>query len=296
MMLRMTAPRVLMAVAVLLGLLSTCLAKAIRVEKLHSRPVIASNLSHEPARQSVERLALVIGNSGYPDADAPLSQTASDAEALANVLRKDGFVVNVVEDATHAEMTGAIDRLKLRVGPGSIVLLYFGGYGVQSDGQNYMIPVDAKIWGERDVRRDGVSVDRLLSELKDSGARIRLAVIDASRRNPYERRFRSYSHGLASIQATANTLVLTSAAPDQVVDDRDGRHSPMMTALLKEMNSSTRSIQGIFEDTRAAVAATTQNRQLPAVSSTLIEDVNLGPALSSTPVSSADTAPSRRGS
>jgi uncharacterized caspase-like protein len=294
-MLRMTTPRALMAVAVLLGLLSTCLAKAIRVEKLHSRPVIASNLSHEPARQSAERLALVIGNSGYPDADAPLSQTASDAEALANVLRKDGFVVSVVENATHAEMTRAIDRLKLRVGPGSIVLLYFGGYGVQSGGQNYMIPVDAKIWGERDVRRDGVSVDRLLSELKDSGARIRLAVIDASRRNPYERRFRSYSHGLASIQATANTLVLTSAAPDQVVDDRDGPHSPMMTALLKEMNSSTRSIQGIFEDTRAAVAATTQNRQLPAVSSTLVEDVNLGPALSSTPVSSADTAPSRRG-
>ena len=295
MMLRMTTPGALMAVAVLLGLLSTCLAKAIRVEKLHSRPVIASNLSHEPARQSAERLALVIGNSGYPDADAPLSQTASDAEALANVLRKDGFVVNVVENATHAEMTRAIDRLKLRLGPGSIVLLYFGGYGVQSDGQNYMIPVDAKIWGERDVRRDGVSADRLLSELKDSGARIRLAVIDASRRNPYERRFRSYSHGLASIQATANTLVLTSAAPDQVVDDRDGPHSPMMTALLKEMNSSTRSIQGIFEDTRAAVAASTQNRQLPAVSSTLIEDVNLGPALSSTPVSSADTAPSRRG-
>jgi uncharacterized caspase-like protein len=295
MMLRMTTPRALMAAAVLLGFFSTCLAKAIRVEKLHSRPVIASNLSHEPARQSAERLALVIGNSGYPDADAPLSQTASDAEALANVLRKDGFVVNVVENATHAEMTRAIDRLKLRVGPGSIVLLYFGGYGVQSDGQNYMIPVDAKIWGERDVRRDGVSADRLLSELKDSGARIRLAVIDASRRNPYERRFRSYSHGLASIQATANTLVLTSAAPDQVVDDRDGPHSPMMTALLKELNSSTRSIQGIFENTRAAVAATTQNRQLPAVSSTLIEDVNLGPALSSTPVSSADTAPSRRG-
>jgi uncharacterized caspase-like protein len=294
-MLRMTTPRALMAVAVLLGLLSTCLAKAIRVEKLHCRPVIASNLSHEPARQSAERLALVIGNSGYPDADAPLSQMASDAEALANVLRKDGFVVNVVENATLAEMTGAIDRLKLRVGPGSIVLLYFGGYGVQSDGQNYMIPVDAKIWGERDVRRDGVSVDRLLSEFEGSGARIRLAVIDASRRNPYERRFRSYSHGLASIQATANTLVLTSAAPDQVVDDRDGPHSPMMTALLKEMNSSTRSIQGIFEDTRAAVAATTQNRQFPAVSSTLIKDVNLGLPLSSTPVSSADTTPGRRG-
>src|SRR5260221_4710734 len=153
MMLRMTAPRALMAVAVLLGLLSTCLAKAIRVEKLHSRPVIASNLSHEPARQSAERLGLVIGTSGYPDADAPLSQTASDAEALANVLRKDGFVVDVVENATHAGMTRAIDRLKLRVGPGSIVLLYFGGDGVQSGGPENMIPGGPQIFGGKGGRR-----------------------------------------------------------------------------------------------------------------------------------------------
>jgi uncharacterized caspase-like protein len=283
------------AIAVLLGLLSTSLAKAIRVERLHSRPVITSNLSDEPARQSAERLALVIGNSDYPDADAPLSQMASDAEALANVLRKDGFVVDVVENATHAQMTRAIDRLKLKVGSSSIVLVYFGGYAVQSDGQNYMIPIDAKIWRERDVRRDGVSVDRLLSELKGVGARIRLAVIDASRRNPYERRFRSYSHGLAPIQATANTLVLTSEAPDQVVNDRDGVHSSLMTALLKEMNSPTRSLQEIFEDTRAKVATATQNRQLPAVSSALIEDVNLGETLHRSPVSSVDTALSRRG-
>src|SRR5258708_11026253 len=107
-----------------------------------------------------------------------------DAEELANVLRKDGFVVDVVENATHDEMTRAIDRLKLRVRPGSIVLLYFGGYRVQSDGQDYMIPVDAKIWWEGDVRRDGVRVDRRLSQLEAPRARIRLAVIDASRRTP----------------------------------------------------------------------------------------------------------------
>jgi uncharacterized caspase-like protein len=295
MMLRITAPRALLAVAVLLGLLSTSLAKAISVEKLHRRTITVSSASHEPARQPAERLALVIGNSAYPDADAPLSQMASDADALANVLRKDGFVVDLVENATHAGITRAIDRLRSRAGSSSTVLLYFGGYGVQSEGQDYLMPVDAKIWRESDVRRDGVSVDHVLSELKSSGARIRLAVIDASRRNPYERRFRRYSHGLASIQTTANTLVLTSAAPDQVVDDRDGLHSPLMTALLKEMNSSTHSIQEIFEDTRAAVAVATESRQIPVLSSMLIEDVKLGPAPSRTPVSSAGTAPGRRG-
>jgi uncharacterized caspase-like protein len=278
MTLRMTAPRTLLAVAVLLGLLSTSLAKAIHVDKLHSRSIIASHSSHEPARRSAERLALVIGNSAYPDANAPLSQMARDAEALANRLRKDGFVVDLVENATHAEMTRAINGLKSRVGPDSTVLLYFGGYGIQSDGQDYVMPVDAKIWRESDVRRDGVSIDHVLSELTGSGARIRLAVIDASRRNPYERRFRAYSHGLAPIQAPANALVLTSAAPDQVVDDRDAPHSLLMTALLKEMNSPTRSIEGIFGDTRAAVAATTQNRQIPSVSSTLVADVKLGAA------------------
>jgi hypothetical protein len=71
-----------------------------------------------------------------------------DAEALANVLRKDSFVVDLVENATHADMITAIERLKTRVRPNSIVLLYFGGYGVQSRDQDYMIPEDAKIWRE----------------------------------------------------------------------------------------------------------------------------------------------------
>lgn len=295
MMLRITAPKALLAVAVLLGLLSTSLAKAIHVEKLHRRPVVTSSLAQQPAPRPAEHLALVIGNSAYPDADAPLSQITGDAETFANVLRKHGFVVDVVENATHAEMTRAINRLKSRIGPDSTVLVYFGGYGVQSNGQDYLLPVDAKIWRESDVRRDGVSVDRVLSELTGFGARIRLAVIDASSRNPYERRFRSYSHGLAPVQAPANTLVLTSAAPDRVVDNRDGPHSLLMTALLKEMNSPTRSIEGIFQDTSTAVAAATQDRQIPSVSSALIADVRLGAAVSTPPVSSPDAAPARRG-
>jgi uncharacterized caspase-like protein len=109
----------------------------------------------------------------------------------------------------------------------------------------YMIPVDAKIWYEDDVRRDGVSIDRLLSELKNSGAHIRLAVIDASRRKPYERRFRTYSHGLAPIEAGKNALILTSMPPGEVVDDSDGSHSLLIAALLDEINSSTSSVDKI---------------------------------------------------
>src|SRR5262245_43239965 len=76
-----------------------------------------------------------------------------------------------------------------------------------------MIPIDAKIWQERDVRRDGVKIERALSDLNASGARLVTAIVDASGRNPYERRFRDYSHGLAPIDADANTIVVTSTLP-----------------------------------------------------------------------------------
>jgi uncharacterized caspase-like protein len=134
----------------------------------------------------------------------------------------------------------------------------------------------------------------VLSDLKESGARIRIAAIDASRRNPYERRFRSYSHGLSLIQTTGDAIVLNSTAPDQVVDDFDADDSPFMVALIHEMDSSPHPINQVFEDTRAAVAARTENRQLPALSSTLREAVTLDSPPSETPISSATPAENRR--
>jgi len=136
----------------------------------------------------------------------------------------------------------------------------------------------------------------VLSDLKESGARIQIAVIDASRRNPYERRFRSYSHGLSPIQMTGDAIVLSSTAPDQVVDDFDTDDSPFMAALIHKMDSSPHPINRVFEDTRAAVAARTENRQLPALLSTLHEAVTLESHPSETPVSSSTpTENPRRG-
>ncbi len=283
----MTGLKTILAAIALAGILSTGVGDAQRFEKPHS-PASGSCCATEVSNQPVHsaRLALVIGNSSYADADAPLAQTVNDARALASTLRKDSFDVDLVQEATGVDMARAIARLKAKVRPDSTVMVYFGGFGVQSDGQSYMIPVDAKIWYEDDVRRDGVSIDRLLSELKNSGAHVRLAVIDASRRNPYERRFRSYSHGLAPIEAGENALILTSMPPGQVVDDADGSAGLLITALLDEMNSSTGSVEQIFNGTRLAVARKTQDRQIPAVSSSLIDDVKLGPAPTTAVVSS----------
>jgi uncharacterized caspase-like protein len=227
------------------------------------------------AAPKAARLALVVGNGHYPDASAPLTQPINDARALTAALRRDGFEVDAVEDASRDDMARAIGRLKSKIGRDSVVMLYFGGYGVQVGRESYMIPVDAAIWREADVRRGGFSIEKVLETIKERGARARIAVIDASRRNPYERRFRAFSHGLAPIDAPENALILTSAAPGKVADDSDGPHSVMMAELLSHLDSKG-SAEAAFNQTRAAITSASGGEQSPAVSSSLSEDVRLG--------------------
>ncbi|MGM4902157.1 caspase family protein [Tardiphaga sp. 866_E4_N2_1] len=222
------------------------------------------------------RIALVIGNGHYPDAGAPLSQPINDARAMTSALRRDGFDVDVVEDATRDDMTRAVERLKAKIKPETVVMLYFGGYGVQVGRQSYMIPVDAAIWKERDIRRDGMSVEAVLDIMKEQGAQAKLVVLDASRRNPYERRFRGYSRGLAPIDVPENALILTSATPGKVADDVDGQNSLLATELLKNMKAKPASAESVFTNTRVAVTRATAGEQVPAVSSSLVEDILLG--------------------
>jgi uncharacterized caspase-like protein len=223
------------------------------------------------------KLALVIGNGHYPDAGAPLTQPINDARALTSALRRDGFDVDVVEDAGRDDMDRAIGRLRGKIRPGSVVMLFFGGYGVQSGRESYMIPVDAAIWRESDVRRHGISIQSVLGMVAEQGARARLAVIDASRRNPYERRFRAFSHGLAPITAADNALVLTSASPGKVADDTAQAHSVLMTELLQNLNTPS-AAEALFNTTRLAVSRASAGEQVPQVSSSLVEDISLGSA------------------
>jgi uncharacterized caspase-like protein len=246
----------IMVTAALFGLLSTSLVSIGLVKAAHNIPhraaVTSAHVADRFQTARSDHLALLIANSNYPDADAAMAEVIAGADALANVLRNRGFLVVVVRDATRAGMTEAVDRLKAAARPGSVVLVYFGGFGVQSQGQNYMIPVDAKIWQERDVRRDGVRIERALSDLSTSGARIRIAIVDASRRNPYERRFRSYSHGLAPIDAGANTIVITSTSPGRVVDNADTAPNRFVNGLAAEISPPSRSVEEVFAERAAA--------------------------------------------
>ncbi len=232
------------------------------------------------ALKGASRIALVIGNGNYPDASAPLAQPINDARALTAALRRNGFDVDVVEDAGKDDMNRAIGRLKSKIRPDSVVMLFFGGYGVQVGRESYMIPVDAVIWKEADVRRDGFSIEQVLDVMKEQGARAKLVVVDASRRNPYERRFRKYSHGLAPINAPDNALILTSATPGKVADDSAGPYSVLMTELLNNLNANldtktAAGVETVFNKTRVAISRASDGEQVPSVSSSLSEDVRL---------------------
>ncbi|WP_338830217.1 caspase family protein [Bradyrhizobium sp. 27S5] len=221
------------------------------------------------------RLALIIGNGHYPDAAAPLAQPINDARTLSSALRREGFDVDVVEDATRDDMVRAVERMKAKIRPDTVVMLFFGGYGVQVGRESYMIPVDATIWKEADVKRTGVSVESVLDAMKERGAKAKLVVLDASRRNPYERRFRAFSHGLAPISPPENTLVLTSATPGKVADDSRAPNSVLVSELINNLNAQA-GAETAFNKTRVAISRASEGEQVPSVSSSLLEDIKLG--------------------
>jgi uncharacterized caspase-like protein len=265
--------------AALIGTVSLVIGAhaALNKRALDAAKAVTTDLVTGSISQS-SRLALVIGNGHYPDASLPLTQSINDARALSSELRKSGFDVDMVEDASKDDMVRAIGRLKSRIKKDTVVMLFFGGYGVQAGRESYMLPVDAVIWKESDVRRQGVSVDSVLNMMKEQGAKAKLVVLDASRRNPYERRFRSYSHGLAPIAAPDNALILSSASPGKVVDDGKGEHSVLVGELLANLKSQGGTVESIFNKTRVAISRASEGEQVPTVSSSLLEDVRFSDA------------------
>src|SRR5258707_9377411 len=230
-----------------------------------------------PSFGAGERFALVIGNAKYPDAEAPLKEPINDARDIAEELKRDGFNVDIGENLTSEQMRRAFERLYGKIKPGSVALIFFSGFGVQSSRQSYMIPVDAQIWTEPDVRRDGFSLETVLGEINSRGAGVKIALIDASRRNPFQRRFRSFSAGLAPVIAPNGTLVMYSAALSSVISDNGSDHSLFVQELLKEIRVPDLMAEETLNRTRVGVTRASRSEQVPWISSSLAEDFSFIP-------------------
>jgi Flp pilus assembly protein TadD len=249
--------------------------------------VLSITATFQSAAAGADRFALVIGNAKYPDAEAPLKEPINDARDVADELKRDGFNVEVGENLTGDAMRRAFDHLYGRIKPGCVALVFFSGFGVQSSRQSYMIPVDAQIWTEADVRRDGVSLETVLGEINSRGAGVKIALIDASKRNPFERRFRSFSAGLAPVIAPNGTLVMYSAALSSVISDNGGDHSLFVQELLKEIRVPDLMAEETLNRTRVGVTRASRSEQVPWISSSLAEDFSFIPGASGRPSSPA---------
>ena len=232
----------------------------------------SATIEKADARAAGSRQALLIANADYPDADVPLRHPIEDARAIADELRRTGFEVTMGENLTSQSMQNALSDFRARIRPGSAALIFFSGYGVQISRQNYLIPINAQIWSEADVRRDGIALESILTDMDKGGARVKLVIIDASRENPFERRFRGSSAGLASIDASQGTLVVYAAAPDKVIIDGGGENSLFVSELVKEIRSRGQTAKQLFLSAGRSVSRASGGQQLPWLSSSPAED------------------------
>jgi tetratricopeptide (TPR) repeat protein len=244
------------------------------------------------------KVALVIGNAKYPDNDIPMSDATNDAQDVAEELRRGGFAVERGMDLTADAMRQALSRFYAKIQPGSVALLFFDGFGIQSARQTFLLPVDAQIWVEADVIRDGFNLETILSEMNARGASVKIALIEAARRNPFERRFRRYSAGLAPAVTPNNSLVLYSAALGSVISSVRSDHGLFVTELLREIRAPGTSAEQALRNTQAGVISATRGEQVPWLSSSLTTEFAFVaggppplPTPSATPTSSASLTP-----
>lgn len=216
------------------------------------------------------RTALVIGNSKYKLANE-LNNPINDATEIANSLRQLGFDVTLLKDADLRQMEQAMENFNRKLRQGGTGLFYFAGHGTQVDGENYLIPVEARLEREQDVRYESLALGKLLNVMEDAANDVNIIILDACRNNPFGRKWRSFQGGLAApTQTVKGTLIAYATSPGKVALDGTGRNSPYTTALLRHIKSPNLNVEQMFKQVRADVLQETNGKQTPWESSSLV--------------------------
>lgn len=218
--------------------------------------------------QQQKRLALVIGNANY--ANAPeLRNPVNDARAMTAKLEQLHFKVITVLNGTYRKMLTSLNEFADELNRYDVALFYFSGHGVQYQGTNYLVPVNADIHRAVDIQFEALNATRVLADMGSSGTQVNIMVLDACRNNPFASQFRSLTRGLSVVQAPAGSMVVYSTAPDQVALDGKGKDSPFTTALLKHIETPGVSIQDMLTGVFQQVQQETHGEQIPWESSSL---------------------------
>jgi uncharacterized caspase-like protein len=217
------------------------------------------------------RLALVIGNTKYPD--SPLRNPANDATDIAALLRSLGFTVRLLLDADQQTIERAIQDFTTHVPRDSVGLFYFSGHGVQIDGLNYLLPIGGVFREPSDVKYRAVPADWVLARMDDAGMDTKILILDACRNNPFGRSWtRTLSRGLGTMDTPNGSLIAYAAGPGKTALDGMGRNSPYTMHLLRHIPMPGWPMEPMFKAVRVEVQRETQGQQTPWEASSLTKE------------------------
>lgn len=240
-------------------------------------PVSAQVAPVQPALTALQgpeqRVALVIGNANYKNAPQ-LANPDDDAQSMAQFLNSAGFEVVSATDLTQNDMLRVVQDFSAKVasrGPNTVAMVYYAGHGVQLAGENYLVPVDAKVSSPTELVNNSVRLVDVMSTLETIPSRMRIVILDACRNNPFPE-VNDAGRGLAIVDAPNGSIVGYSTAPGAEALDGTGGHSPYTQAFLNVAREPNVPIEQLFKRVRLQVNQTTSGAQIPWESSSLTSD------------------------
>jgi uncharacterized caspase-like protein len=239
-------------------------------------------LAPQLAQQQQPRVALVIGNAAY--AEDSLDNPVNDATDIATALRSLGFEVTLLVDKDLRAMNDALETFNRQLQRGSVGVFYYAGHGVQVNGENYLVPLGARLNRQNDVSYETLPLGKVLNAMEDSEAQVKVVIIDACRDNPFIRRWRSNSRsssvqrGLAINIPPEGTIVSFATGPDDVAADGEGRNSPYTASLLRHINTPDVDINEMFRAVRQDVMNATNREQIPWYQESLVGKFSFNPS------------------
>ena len=225
------------------------------------------------------RLALVVGNSNYRNTPA-LRNPKNDARAMAQALKRLGFKVIHGIDLSSADMERTVREFAGALQSADVALFYYAGHGLQVKGQNYLVPIDAKLKSTLDLEFEATDL-QVVIDLMEREAKTNFVFLDACRDNPLARtlarslgasRSATVGQGLARINSGVGTLIAYSTEPGNVALDGSGRHSPFTKALLRHIETPGLEVGRMLRRVRSSVLKQTKRKQVPWDHSSLVGD------------------------
>jgi len=209
-----------------------------------------------------QRVALVMGNNEYTGVLSKLRNPINDARAIKSILESRGFEVIYQENGTKREMRDSLKKFYTKIKRGGVGFFYFSGHGIELDGQNYLIPIDAKLDEKSDAEFEAIALNKITKKMQNAKNRLNIVVLDACRNDPFSRSVGT--GGLAKSEPIGLFVSYSTGAGSVANDGKEGGNGLFTKSLIKYMQQEL-DLQDVFQKTREEVYDNSNQKQFPAI-------------------------------